>query len=148
MKKIIFALSLFASCVSFSQIKVIETTPIIRLGAINQNDMFIQNEGDQYIFTYKNIEKEEETSTRTFSFKDLNNDYNNLYDIIVNGFNADPLLDIKLELPKEFVWLHFSKNLDRTYVQFMCKNKTNEVTGVSKAFSLDQITKLFQKNKI
>ena len=145
MKKFIFALSLFASCVSFSQIKVIETTPVVRLGAINQNDMFVQHEGDKYTFTYKNIEKDEEITTRSFSFKDLNNDFNNLYDIIFEGFLSQPLQDIKLELPNEFVWLHFSKNLDRVYVQFMCKNKTNEITGVSKSFTLDQITKLFQK---
>lgn len=145
MKKFIFALSLFTTCMGFSQIKVIETTPIIRLGSINQNDMYIQNEGSQYTFVYKNIEKEEEISTRSFSFKDLDNDYNNLFDIIINGFNNEPLQDIKLELPNDFVWLHYSKNLDRRYVQFMCKNKITEMTGVSKSFTLEQITKLFQR---
>ncbi|MCO6163805.1 MULTISPECIES: hypothetical protein [unclassified Flavobacterium] len=145
MKKVIIALALISNCIAFAQIKVIETTPVVRLGSIGQNDMFIQHEGEEYTFFYKNVEKEEETNTRSFSFKDLDNDFAKLQEIIVSGFNADPLLDIKLELPNQFVWLHYSKNLDRTFVQFMSKNKNNEVTGVSKAFTLSQIDKLFEK---
>lgn len=148
MKKVIIALALISNCLAFAQIKVIETTPVVRLGSIGQNDMFIQYEANEYTFFYKNVEKEEETNTRSFSFKDIDNDYVKLQEIIVTGFNAEPLLDIKLELPNQFVWLHYSKNLDRTFVQFMSKNKNNEVTGVSKAFNLSQIDKLFEKKAI
>ena len=57
MKKTILALALLVSCLSsVAQIKVIETTPIIRLGSIGQNDVYIQTEGDKYTFYYKNIE--------------------------------------------------------------------------------------------
>jgi hypothetical protein len=145
MKKIILAAALFISCFSFSQIKVIETTPIIRLGSIGQNDIFIQTEGNKYTIFYKNVEKEDSVNLQSFSFKDLNNDYENLHKIIVDGFLSDPLLDIKLELPNEFVWLHYSKELGQTFVQFMSKNKKSEITGVTKAFNTDQINKLFEK---
>ena len=148
MKKVLVALTLILNCVAFAQIKIVETVPIVRLGSIGQNDIFIQNEGDKYTFYFKNVEKEEETNTRSFSFKDLDNDFSKLQEIIVSGFSADPLLDVKLELPNEFVWLHYSKELDRTYVQFMSKNKNNEITGVSKAFSIDQIDKLFEKKGV
>lgn len=145
MKNLITILVLFISCMSFGQIKVIETTPIIRLGAIGQNDMYIQAEGDKYTFTYKNIEKEEEITTRSFMFRDLNNDIQKLEDIILSGFSAEPLLDIKLELPNDYIWLHYSKNLDRTYVQFMCRSKDGSTSGVSKSFNLEQIVKMFDK---
>lgn len=148
MKKVLVALTLILNCVAFAQIKIVETVPVVRLGSIGQNDIFIQNEGDKYTFYFKNVEKEEETNTRSFSFKDIDNDFAKLQEIIVNGFNADPLFDIKLELPNEFVWLHYSKELDRTFVQFMSKNKNNEITGVSKAFNINQIDKLFEKKGV
>ena len=145
MKKIILACALFITFFSNAQIKVIETTPIIRLGSIGQNDMFILTEGNKYTFFYKNVENEESINSKSFYFKDLNNDYENLHKIIVDGFNADPLLDIILELPEDFIWLHYSKNLGQTFVQFMVKNKKNESTGVTNAFNLAQINKLFEK---
>ena len=145
MKKIILACVLFITFLSNAQIKVIETTPIIRLGSVGQNDIFILTEGNKYTFFYKNVENEEAINSKSFYFKDLNNDYEALNKIIVDGFNADPLLDIKLELPEDFVWLHYSKNLGQTFVQFMVKNKKNETTGVTKAFNLEQINKLFEK---
>ncbi|MEQ3691892.1 MAG: hypothetical protein ABNG98_10355, partial [Flavobacterium sp.] len=91
------------------------------------------------------VENEESINSKSFYFKDLNNDYEALHKIIIDGFNSDPLLDIKLELPEDFVWLHYSKNLGQTFVQFMAKNKKNETTGVTKAFNLEQINKLFEK---
>lgn len=145
MKKTILALALSVSCLSFAQIKVIETIPVIRLGSIGQNDMFIQQEGNEFTFFYKNIENEESVTSKSFAFKDLNNDFENLHEIIASGFESNPLLDIKLELPKDYVWLHFSTNLGRNFVQFMSKNIKNETTGVSKAFTIQEIDKLFEK---
>jgi len=145
MKKTILAFALLISAVSMAQIKVIERTPIIKLGYVGQNDVYIQSEGDNYTFFYKNIESENETM-KSFSFRDLKNDYKALHQIIVDGFTSDPLLDIKLELPGEYLWLHYSKkSLDRTYVQFMISDKKNNAVGASKELSLQQINKLFEK---
>ena len=145
MKKIILSLVLLVSGLGFSQIKVIERIPVIKLGHVGNNDIYIQNEGDNLTFFYKNTEAED-NSVKSFSFRDLNNDYDSLRQIIVDGFTSDPLLDIKLELPNEYVWLHYSrKSLDRTYVQFLTSNKSYGSTGASKEFSLEQIEKLFSK---
>lgn len=145
MKKIILSLVLLVSAFGFSQIKVIERIPVIKLGHVGNNDIYIQNEGDNLTFFYKNTEAED-NSLKSFSFRDLNNDYQNLRQIIVDGFSSDPLLDIKLELPNEFVWLHYSrKSLDRTFVQFLTSDKSYQNTGASKEFSLEQIEKLFAK---
>ncbi|MDK2772494.1 MAG: hypothetical protein KYX68_09745 [Flavobacterium sp.] len=145
MKKIIFGFALLTSALSFSQIKVIERVPVVKLGYIGNNDIYVQTEGNNVTLFYKNTESED-NSTKSFSFKDLDNDYQNLHKIIVGGFNSDPLLDIKLELPNEYVWLHYSrKSLDRTFVQFLTSNKAYGNTGASKEFSLEQINKLFEK---
>ena len=145
MKKIILSLVLLVSGLGFSQIKVIERIPVIKLAHVGNNDIYIQNEGDTLTFFYKNTEAED-NSVKSFSFRDLNNDYDSLRQIIVDGFTSDPLLDIKLELPNEYVWLHYSrKSLDRTYVQFLTSNKSYGSTGASKEFSLEQIEKLFSK---
>lgn len=145
MKKIILSALLLVSGFGFSQVKVVERVPVIKLGHVGNNDIYIQNEGDNVTFFYKNTEAED-NSVKTFSFRDLENDYENLHKIIVDGFSSDPLLDIKLELPNEYVWLHYSrKSLDRTYVQFLTSDKAYQNTGASKEFSLEQIEKLFSK---
>lgn len=145
MKKTILALVVLISSFSFAQIKIIETIPVIRLGSIGQNDMYIQHEGNEFTFFYKNIENENMVTQKSFTFKDLNNDFENLHEIIASGFVANPLLDIKLELPYDYVWLHYSTNLGKNFVQFMSKNIKNESTGVSKSFTIQEIDKLFEK---
>ena len=145
MKKTILALALIITSFTFGQIKVIETIPVIRLGSIGQSDVFIQHEGNEFTFFYKNIENEDSINSKSFSFKDLDNDFQNLHEIIASGFVANPLQDIKLELPKDYVWLHYSSSLGRNFVQFMSKNIKNESTGVSKAFTIQEINKLFEK---
>ncbi len=145
MKKIILSLVLLISGLGFSQIKVVERVPVIKLGHVGNNDIYIQNEGDNVTFFYKNTEAED-NSLKSFSFRDLNNDYKGLRQIIIDGFSSEPLLDIKLELPNEYIWLHYSrKSLDRTFVQFLTSDKSYRNTGASKEFSLEQIEKLFSK---
>jgi hypothetical protein len=78
----------------------------------------------------------------------VNNDYNSLYSIIVNGFAANPLYDIKLELPNNYIWLHYTGSVlpEKATVQFMVSGKDSAAaSNVSEPFLKDQITKLFQK---
>ena len=53
----------------FSQIKVLPTTPLERLGRVGINDVYVQKEGTNYTFFYKNIENKEEENIKNFSFK-------------------------------------------------------------------------------
>lgn len=148
MKKIITITILFFSCISFAQIKVIETVPVEKLGKVNNN--YIQKIGDEYTVYYTIIQTDDDSSNlRKFSFKNLDNDYNNLYNIIMGGFNASPLYDIKLELPNNYIWLHYTGNVvpDKATVQFMVLSKERDAAtnNVSEPFIKDQINKLFQK---
>lgn len=149
MKKIITLAALFLSFVSFAQIKVLETVPVEKLGKVNNN--YIQKIGDEYTVYYTTILTDDDDSSnlRKFSFKNLNNDYNNLYSIIMGGFTATPLYDIKLELPNNYIWLHYTGNVvpDKATVQFMVSSKERDAAtnNVSEPLVKDQISKLFQK---
>ncbi len=145
MKKIITALALLLSCMAFSQIKVLPTTPLEKLGRVGTNDVYIQKEGSQYTFFYKNIENKEDESIRNFSFKNVENDFENFYKIIIDGFNANPIYDIKLELPNDYVWLHYTKTTSKLGVQFMTTNKVTQSTGISQIMSVEDVKKLFEK---
>jgi len=148
MKKIITLAILFCSFASFAQIKVLETVPVEKLGKVNNN--YIQKIGDEYTVYYTSILNDDDTSNlRKFSFKNLDNDYTNLYNIIVGGFTATPLYDIKLELPNNYIWLHYTGNVvpDKATVQFMVSSKDRDsaTNSVSEPLVKDQINKLFQK---
>ncbi|WP_163398744.1 hypothetical protein [Flavobacterium fluviatile] len=149
MKKIITLAVLLFSFVSVAQIKVLETVPVEKLGKVNNN--YIQKIGDEYTVYYTSIvsDDEDSSSLRKFSFKNVNNDYASLYSIIMNGFNATPLYDIKLELPNNYIWLHYTGNTlpEKSTVQFMVSSKdaSSGSSNVSEPFVKDQINKLFQK---
>jgi hypothetical protein len=149
MKKIITLAVLLFSFVSFAQIKVLETVPVEKLGKVNNN--YIQKIGDEYTVYYTSIvsDDDDSSSLRKFSFKNVNNDYASLYSIIMNGFNATPLYDIKLELPNNYIWLHYTGNTlpEKSTVQFMVSSKdaSSGSSNVSEPFVREQINKLFQK---
>jgi hypothetical protein len=148
MKKIITLAVLLFSFVSFAQIKVLETVPVERLGKVNNN--YIQKIGDEYTVYYTSIQNDDDSSSlRKFSFKNLNNDYASLYTIIMNGFTASPLYDIKLELPNNYIWLHYTGSAlpEKATVQFMVSSKetASATSSVSEPFVKDQINKLFQR---
>jgi hypothetical protein len=148
MKRIITIAILMFSFVSFAQIKVLETVPVERLGKVNNN--YIQKIGDEYTVYYTSIQNDDESSSlRKFTFKNVNNDYNSLYSIIVNGFTATPLYDIKLELPNNYIWLHYTGSVipEKATVQFMVSSKdaSSATSSVSEPLLKDQINKLFQR---
>ena len=146
MKKIIAIAVLFISSVGFSQIKVLETVPVEKLGRVN-NSFYVQKIGDEFTFFYFFVPSEEdESSLKAFTFKNIDNAYQSLYKIISGGFTASPLNDVKLELPNNYVWLHYIVSSDKTNVQFMVTNKATNTTNISEPLSKEQVEKLFQKS--
>jgi len=136
MKKLFTAALLLLSVLTFGQIKVLETTPLERLGRVGINDVYVQKEGAQYTFFYKNVENPESDSIKNFTFKNVENDYENFFKIIMNGFNASPMYDIKLDLPNDYVWLHYSTTGNKPGVQFMTTNKLTASTGIPSFYLL------------
>jgi hypothetical protein len=146
MKKIIAIAVLFISSIGFSQIKVVETVPVEKLGRVN-NSFYVQKIGDEFTFFYTTTQSdEEEAALKNFKFKNVDNAYQSLYKIISGGFTASPLNDVKLELPNNYVWLHYIASSDKTTVQFMVSNKEASSTYISEPLSKEQVEKLFQKS--
>jgi hypothetical protein len=147
MKKFIAISILFINYATYSQIKVIETVPIEKIGRIGTNgssDIYVQKEGNEYKVFYKNMDPEDVNSVRSFSFKDLQGDFESLINIINGGFNATPVADIKLELPNDFVWLHYTRSLQKVVtLQFMSTNKITTTTGISDFMTKSDVAKLF-----
>ena len=151
MRKIItVAILFFSISLTYGQIKVIETVPIEKIGRVGTNgtsDIYIQKEGNEYKLVYKNTEPEDAGEFSSFSFKDLDGDFENFYNLINKGFNATPVADIKLELPNDFVYLHYIRNLQKVVtMQFMSSNKVSSATGISEVLSKADVAKLFGKN--
>lgn len=148
MKKIITITFLLINYFGFSQIKVIETVPIEKVGRIAVNgssDIYIQKEGNEYTISFKNVEDADNGNVK-FNFKDLSGDFENLYTIISNGYNATPVADIKLDLPNDIIWLHYTKSLQKLVtLQFMSKNKVTTATGISDSMTKADINSLFGK---
>ncbi|WP_394759508.1 hypothetical protein [Flavobacterium sp.] len=148
MKKFIVLSFLFINYLGYSQIKVIETVPIEKIGRIGANgtsDIYIQKEGNEYTVSFKNIEDVDNGNVK-FNFKDLAGDFENLYTIISNGFNASPVADIKLDLPNDIIWLHYTKSLQKMVtLQFMTKNKLTAATGISDSMTKADVNNLFGK---
>ena len=146
MKKIITIAILLFSLVTFGQIKVVQTVPVEKLGRVNSN-FYIQKMGDEYTVFYASMQNEEEAAgVKKFTFKDVDNAYNSLYAIIMNGFVATTLSDIKLELPNNYVWLHFNTTgPGKVTVQFMVSSKEGVSNSISEPLTPEQVDKLFQK---
>ncbi|WP_281228548.1 hypothetical protein [Flavobacterium aquiphilum] len=146
MRKIIAIVALFISSIGFSQIKVLETVQVEKLGRVN-NSFYVQKIGDEFTFFYTTAQSEdEEPALKAFTFKNVDNAYQSFYKIISGGFSASPLNDVKLELPNNFVWLHYIASSDKTMVQFMVSSKDAGLTHISEPLSREQIEKLFQKS--
>ena len=64
----------------------------------------------------------------------------------MDGFSASPMYDIKLELPNDYVWLHYTKTTAKATVQFMTTNKVTTSTGISEAMTIEDVKKLFEKS--
>jgi hypothetical protein len=146
MKNVIAIAVLFMSSVGFSQIKIVETVPVEKLGRVN-NNFYVQKIGDEFTFFYTTVQNDDdEGALKAFTFKNVDNAYQSLYGIISKGFSSSPLNDVKLELPNNFVWLHYIANSDKTTVQFMVSNKEAGSTHISEPLSKEQVEKLFQKS--
>lgn len=149
MKKIIAFTFVLVGLSAFSQIRVIPTVPIEKIGRIGENgtsDIFIQKEGNEYTVSFKNTELTELGTTTRFSFKDLAGDFQSLYTIISDGYAAAKTADIKLDLPNDTVWLHYVKNLQKVVsMQFITKSKSSAATGLSEFMTIEDINDLFGK---
>lgn len=142
MKTAITILATLFFSIGFSQIKALDVSQIKSIGKVQFIELNQNN--DVLTFAYQDLNSNQMTS---FSFKNLNNDLDNLYNTIMNGFENIPEADIPLELPNDIIYLHFEKSMG--VVNFQFKQSVNkDLSTIAKSVYLTKkkVNKLFGKN--
>ena len=151
MKKITLSILLFIgfTTFSFSQIKKIETsnskTELVgKYGGFGVVLIKCEKQNNTYTFTYSDTKFKHIDNDKSFSFKDLDNDFQHLYQTIMEGFEEVPEKDIMLELPNDVIWLSFEKAMGNVSFRFThSKNKNKDVIGYSVYLTKKRVQKLF-----
>ena len=117
MKKALLFFVLLFSFSAYSQIKVLKNESLSLVG--KDNSVALYKKQNRYTFNYQDINTANLNTFRSFSFQDLNKDYEHLYKLISDGFIDMPANEISLELPNDIIGLKFAKNYGQTTMQFV-----------------------------
>ena len=140
------AVFLFASVATFSQIELVETSKTEVLSQISY--VYLEKKGEvDYNFFYKDMNSVAHEYV-SFSFKNMDNDVDKLYQILSNGFEEVPRDPLKMKANGEVVWLKYSidsvdRSITLTVEQYVSTDP--EVKTVSRPLTLEDINKLFNK---
>lgn len=150
MNKLFYLLLLIGSF-SSAQIKVVEPTKTELVGEIApMKNLHIKIEklpNNEYKFTYVDVKFQTIDDYKTFSFKDEDNAFENLYKMISDGLANPPKEPIMLELPNSYIWLNFIKTMGVGNVQIGHSVGKTDVIGYSVWLTKRKVDKLFGKNK-
>ncbi len=149
MKKLTL-LFLFLGIAANAQIKKIETTKAEEIGKITPGGvwaMSCEKRGNTYYFEYKDATYQHITEHKTFKIEDIDNAFESLYGIVMQGFEDMPEEAIMLEFPDGFLWLRYEKFLGAPILRFGHATSKSEYAtiGFSGQFTKKQIQKLFGK---
>ena len=136
---------LFMSTSAFSQIELVETSQSEIISRISY--VYMEKVGDnEYNLFYKNMNSVGHEYT-SFGFKNLDNDYDKLYSILMKGFEDVPRDPLKLKANGEIVWLKYSMEDSKAYLQIQqYDNEENaEDMRASRLLTAEDITNLFKK---
>lgn len=144
MKKLLFSAFLFFSVLGFSQIKILKYETDVKVG--ESNAVTLYEKDNLYTINYNDVNNYSMNVYRDFNFRNINNDLDTLYNLIIEGFKRFPKQDIMLELPNDIVFLHFDKSIGRTLFQFIhFVNKDERQVGKSPFLSLKDISLIFNR---
>jgi len=145
MKKIFLLASMAISFFTFAQIKIDDSIKPTLIGKVSQGQVTLEKLDDQYSICYNDAKFLVVDSFKCFSFTEKNNDLQNLYQLIIKGFEQVPKDNIRLDLPNDKIELRFTKNLGIVSMQFHHFDKNSGVYGFSTYLTKKQINKLFGK---
>lgn len=139
---------LIISTFSFSQIQTLKRSnkvEIGRVGPMGKQNLWCERSGDLYTFYYKDMKSPGMATVKSFAFKDIDNAFNNLYEMIMDGFKEMPIENTMVKLPKDVIWLHYEKIVGATSFQFWHGDGKKMDGGVSQLLTRAQVQKLFGK---
>lgn len=160
-------LLLFITSTAFSQIKKVnveqtqteslaedkKTTSTVQIGVItSMAEPLIEclKKEDTYTFRYQNHKNSKNRKIQSFSFKDIDEAFDNLYQLVMDGFD-NPVVNnqenVMLELPDDIIWLDYKKSLGLVNFRFkQAADKDTSKVSVSAWISKDKVRKLFGKD--
>jgi len=142
-KTILILFTILISIPSFSQIKRIKDNSVI-IGKV-QHISCTKNE-NTYTITYNDHKFTQIDDFKSFSLSE--EDFNDIFDIIIQGFSDIPKEDIKLETPNDVLILKFSKSMGIVSLNiYHLVNKNAEIVGLTRYLTKKQVLKLFGKKK-
>lgn len=139
---------LVCSFLSFSQITTIKKSgkvEIGRVGPMGKKNLWCERTGNTYTFYYKDMKSQGMSTVKSFSFKDIDHAFDNLYALIMDGFKEMPIENTMVKLPRDVIWLHFEKVVGATSFQFWHGDGKKMDAGVSQLLTKGQVQKLFGK---
>jgi uncharacterized DUF497 family protein len=105
---------------------------------------------DTYTFRYQNHKNSKNRKIHSFSFKDIDKAFDNLYELIMDGFENPNLNDknnVMLELPDDIIWLDYKKSVGLVSFRFKHAPKNdNKKTSFSAWITKEKVRKLFGKD--
>lgn len=140
------AMVLFLSVTSFAQIELVETSKTEVISQISY--VYLEKKGENmYNFFYKDMNSVQHQYV-SFSFRNLDNDVDKLYQILSNGFEEVPRDPLKMKANGEIIWLKYKRDtLDNTITltveQYISTDP--EIKTVSRPLTLEDVNKLFNK---
>lgn len=150
MSKILLFVILCCTSFANAQIKVIDCDKIGVVKALMTTAIEMKKcniEGNtQYIIHYRDITEQHIGEWNAFAFLDIDNAFENLYNMIMDGFENPPKEDIGIDLPDCRIYLHFEKNMGITSFQFLhFPTPSSKIIGQSTYLTKRQVKKLFGK---
>jgi hypothetical protein len=115
-----------------------------KVGAMGSTTIACTKYGDSlYVFSFRNIKYQTIIEFDSFSFYDKDQAFENLYSIIIEGFEKIPEEDIAIEIPDGTLYLHYVNSMGVTSIQFLYYE--NGVFSNSAFLTKRQVLKLFGK---
>lgn len=148
----LFYLLILLSSFTFAQIKVVDPVKKETIGEIApMGQLHIKvvkyPDTNEYTFIYSDAKFTKITDLKSFTFKDEDNAFENLYKMIIDGLAKPPKESIMLELPDSFIWLDYVKALGTSNVRIGHSVGKTDVIGYSVWLTKKKVDKLFGKSK-
>lgn len=147
MKKTFLLFTILISIFSFSQIRIDNSPNSILVGKITAGSISLEKLDRKYTICYDDAKFTKVSSLKCFSFLDVENDFENFYALLLDGFNNPPKENIKLDFPNDNIEIHYEKMMGVVSMQFIQYFKEANVYGYSSYITKKQLQKLFGKNK-
>lgn len=142
-KTVLLFLTLLVSDVMISQIKTIKSPESVLIGKA-QDVTCTKYDGNSYVFTYRDFNYKYAKEYKSFGLNEK--DFNDLYDVIAQGYIDVPKEAIVVETPSDILYLKYMK-YGGIQLQITQDVDKSGMTGKTKYLTKNMAAKLFGKKK-